>query len=215
VAQHAAAARGAWVNLLISADHQTAPAYASPLRRDHAGCRGGHCAKPRSPPAAQAHADGAGPCRAACHRLGRARMLFAAARVRWAGVLGTGDCDCARWAGERCRADLERVRMSYDDRAGAVMRFWTLAANPGAFRVEDNVREQDEELWRTSRKVARGDRVGICKYKGRDNYRGIVRWRLSPGTSRRAAGRSRTCRQHRPMTSCAGMRTRCCCGVSR
>jgi hypothetical protein len=30
VARHAAAARGAWVNLLISADHQTAPAYASP-----------------------------------------------------------------------------------------------------------------------------------------------------------------------------------------
>ncbi len=54
------------------------------------------------------------------------------------------------------------------------MRFWTLAANPGAFRVEDNVREQDEELWRTSRKVACGDRVGIYKYKGRDNYRGIV-----------------------------------------
>jgi hypothetical protein len=64
--------------------------------------------------------------------------------------------------------------MSYDDRAGAVMRFWTLAANPGAFRVEDNVRGQDEELWRTSRKVARGHRVGIYKYKGRDNYRGIV-----------------------------------------
>ncbi len=34
------------------------------------------------------------------------------------------------------------------------MRFWTLAANPGAFRVEDNVREQDKELWRTSRNVA-------------------------------------------------------------
>jgi hypothetical protein len=93
--------------------------------------------------------------------------LSAAARVRWAGVLGAGDCDCARWASERCRADPERVRMSYDDRAGAVMRFWTLAANLGAFRVEDNVREQDEELWRTSRKVGRGDRVGIYKYKGR------------------------------------------------
>jgi hypothetical protein len=34
------------------------------------------------------------------------------------------------------------------------MRFWSLAANPGAFRVEDNVREQDEDLWRTNRKVA-------------------------------------------------------------
>jgi len=54
------------------------------------------------------------------------------------------------------------------------MRFWTLAANPGAFRVEDNVREQDEDLWRASRKVARGDRVAIYKYKGRDSYRGIV-----------------------------------------
>lgn len=54
------------------------------------------------------------------------------------------------------------------------MRYWTLAANPGAFRVKDNVREQDVELWRTSRKVARGDRVGIYKYKGRDSYRGIV-----------------------------------------
>jgi uncharacterized protein DUF3883/EVE domain-containing protein len=54
------------------------------------------------------------------------------------------------------------------------MRFWTLAANPGAFRVEDNVREQDEELWRTNRDVARGDKVAIYKYKGRENYRGIV-----------------------------------------
>jgi hypothetical protein len=54
------------------------------------------------------------------------------------------------------------------------VRYWTLAANPGAFRVEDNVREQDVELWRTSRKVTRGDRVGIYKYKGRDSYRGIV-----------------------------------------
>ena len=54
------------------------------------------------------------------------------------------------------------------------MRFWSLAANPGAFRVEDNVREQDEELWRTNRNVARGDRVAIYKYKGRESYRGIV-----------------------------------------
>lgn len=54
------------------------------------------------------------------------------------------------------------------------MRFWTLAANPGAFRVEDNVRDQDIEIWRTSRKIARDDRVGIYKYKGRDKYRGIV-----------------------------------------
>jgi Domain of unknown function (DUF3883)/EVE domain len=54
------------------------------------------------------------------------------------------------------------------------MRFWTLAANPGAFRVENNVREEDEEIWRTNRKVIRGDRVAIYKYKGRDTYRGIV-----------------------------------------
>jgi hypothetical protein len=56
---------------------------------------------------------------------------------------------------------------------GAV-RFWTLAANPGAFRVEANVRELDEDLWRTRpSKVARGDRVAIYKCKGRDSYRGI------------------------------------------
>jgi hypothetical protein len=54
------------------------------------------------------------------------------------------------------------------------MRFWTLAANPGVFRVEDNIREQDEELWRTNRNVAQRDRVAIYKYKGRENYRGIV-----------------------------------------
>ncbi|HEX9516364.1 MAG TPA: hypothetical protein VF940_09350 [Streptosporangiaceae bacterium] len=55
------------------------------------------------------------------------------------------------------------------------MRSWTLAANPGAFRVEGNVREQDEVLWRTNRSsLARGDRVAVYKYKGGDRQRGVV-----------------------------------------
>ena len=55
------------------------------------------------------------------------------------------------------------------------MRFWTLAANPGVFRVENNVREQDRTLWRVGRSgVARGDRVAMYKYKGRDRHRGVV-----------------------------------------
>jgi Protein NO VEIN, C-terminal/EVE domain len=55
------------------------------------------------------------------------------------------------------------------------MAYWTLAAHPGSFRVEDNVREQDEQLWRTNdRRVVRGDHVAIYKYKGRESHRGVI-----------------------------------------
>jgi len=53
--------------------------------------------------------------------------------------------------------------------------FWTLAGHPDSYRVLDSVLEQDESWWRVNdRHVARGDRVAIYKYKGRDAVRGVV-----------------------------------------
>ena len=61
------------------------------------------------------------------------------------------------------------------------MPFWTLAAHPASFRVEDNVREQDEDLcWSGGRKLACGDQVAIYKYKGRDRH---VAWSRSVKSS--------------------------------
>lgn len=54
-------------------------------------------------------------------------------------------------------------------------RFWTLAADPTRFRVADAVRDLDEDWWRTGgADVHAGDRFAIWKYKGRDNFRGII-----------------------------------------
>ena len=54
-------------------------------------------------------------------------------------------------------------------------RYWTLAAHPDRYRVVDAVRDLDEEWWLTGRgDLHAGDRVAIWKYKGRDDYRGII-----------------------------------------
>jgi hypothetical protein len=55
------------------------------------------------------------------------------------------------------------------------MSYWTLAAHPDNYRVLDSVLEQDEDWWRTGdRHIARGDRVAIYKYKGREATRGVI-----------------------------------------
>ncbi len=55
------------------------------------------------------------------------------------------------------------------------MAYWTLAAHPNNYRVLDSVLEQDEDWWRTGdRRIARGDRVAIYKYKGREAARGVI-----------------------------------------
>ena len=55
------------------------------------------------------------------------------------------------------------------------MAYWILAAHPANFRVLDSVLERDEEWWRTGdRSLAKGDRVAIWKYKGREAKRGVV-----------------------------------------
>lgn len=55
------------------------------------------------------------------------------------------------------------------------MPYWALASHPDHFRVLDAVLEQDEEWWRTGgRPLAKGDRVAIWKYKGRDAFRGVI-----------------------------------------
>ena len=53
--------------------------------------------------------------------------------------------------------------------------YWTLAAHPARYRVVDAVRNLDEDWWTTGgADIHAGDRVAIWKYKGRDEYRGIV-----------------------------------------
>jgi hypothetical protein len=55
------------------------------------------------------------------------------------------------------------------------MAHWVLASHPGRVRVLDSVLEQAEEWWLTGgRPLARGDRVAIWKYKGRELRRGVV-----------------------------------------
>jgi len=55
------------------------------------------------------------------------------------------------------------------------MAHWVLASHPDRFRVLDSVLERDEEWWRTGgRPLAKGDRVAIWKYKGREAHRGVV-----------------------------------------
>src|SRR5215469_11038088 len=69
---------------------------------------------------------------------------------------------------------------SYKDGSGADAntshrRYWTLAADPARYRVVDAVRGLEEDWWLTGRgDLHAGDRVAIWKYKGRDDYRGIL-----------------------------------------
>jgi hypothetical protein len=54
-------------------------------------------------------------------------------------------------------------------------RYWTLAANPARYRVVDAVRDLEEDWWLAGRgDLHAGDRVAIWKYKGHDDYRGIL-----------------------------------------
>jgi hypothetical protein len=54
-------------------------------------------------------------------------------------------------------------------------RYWTLAADPGRYRVVDAVRNLDEDWWTTGgADLHAGDRVAIWKYKGSDDRRGII-----------------------------------------
>lgn len=54
-------------------------------------------------------------------------------------------------------------------------RYWTLASHPSRYRLVDAVRDLDEDWWLTGGAELRaGDRVAIWKYKGRDDYRGII-----------------------------------------
>jgi hypothetical protein len=69
---------------------------------------------------------------------------------------------------------------SYQDDSGAAAstshrRYWTLAANPARYRVVDAVRDLEEDWWLAGRgDLHAGDRVAVWKYKGRDDYRGII-----------------------------------------
>jgi hypothetical protein len=59
--------------------------------------------------------------------------------------------------------------------AASHRRYWTLAANPARYRVVDGVRDLEEDWWLAGRgDLHMGDRVAIWKYKGRDDYRGII-----------------------------------------
>lgn len=54
-------------------------------------------------------------------------------------------------------------------------RYWTLASHPARYRVVDAVRNLDEDWWLTGgADLHAGDRVGIWKYKGPDDRRGII-----------------------------------------
>src|SRR3954453_928262 len=54
-------------------------------------------------------------------------------------------------------------------------QYWALAANPTKYRVEEAVRNSDEDLWLTKgSKLKPGDRVIIWKCKGRDQRRGVI-----------------------------------------
>ena len=54
-------------------------------------------------------------------------------------------------------------------------RYWALSANPDIYRVEDAVRDLDEDWWTTKRSaLSPGDRVVVWKARGSHDQRGIV-----------------------------------------
>lgn len=66
-------------------------------------------------------------------------------------------------------------RESAPELATPQRRYWTLAAHPARYRAADAVRDLDEDWWLTgSADIRAGDRVGIWKYKGPDDHRGIL-----------------------------------------
>lgn len=53
--------------------------------------------------------------------------------------------------------------------------YWAFLANPNEYRIEDAVRDLDEDVWIVKQsKVRAGDRVAIWKAKGRDLHRGVL-----------------------------------------
>jgi hypothetical protein len=53
--------------------------------------------------------------------------------------------------------------------------FWAFFANPDTYRIEDAVRERENDFWTTTGKpVRKGDRVLIWKGKGNSQWRGIL-----------------------------------------
>src|SRR5687767_14253298 len=55
------------------------------------------------------------------------------------------------------------------------VRYWAFQANPRIYRIEDAVRELDQDTWTTKGSdVAAGDRVMIWKAKGGDPVRGVI-----------------------------------------
>ena len=53
--------------------------------------------------------------------------------------------------------------------------YWALAANPKNYRIEDAVKELDQDTWVTKgSNITRGDRVIIWKTKADGEYRGII-----------------------------------------
>jgi hypothetical protein len=54
-------------------------------------------------------------------------------------------------------------------------RYWALLANPNLYRIEDAVRDLEEDTWTTaSRPIHAGDRLVIWKAKGRQDRRGVI-----------------------------------------
>jgi hypothetical protein len=55
------------------------------------------------------------------------------------------------------------------------MNYWAFSGNPRYYRVEDTVRELNEDFWTVpNRDVRAGDRAIIWKAKGNDQHRGII-----------------------------------------
>ena len=55
------------------------------------------------------------------------------------------------------------------------MSYWVVGATPRLYRIEEAVAERQYDWWTMGRyKFAPGDRVAIWKFKGRDDYRGIL-----------------------------------------
>jgi len=53
--------------------------------------------------------------------------------------------------------------------------YWALAANPNNYRIEDAVKELDQDTWVTKgSKISQGDRVIIWKTKAGSKNRGII-----------------------------------------